>query len=71
MAERMIRTMRNVVKKAIFLAGNADWLSELSAVVNKYNKSIQHSIKMTPKQASKKMKKKYIPIFKTREENLS
>ena len=42
------------MKKKTFLAGNADWLSELSALVNKYNNSIHHSIKMTPNQASKK-----------------
>ena len=42
------------MKKPIFLAGNADWLSELSAVVNKYNNTIHHSIKMTPNQDSKK-----------------
>ena len=34
-AERLIRTIRNLLKKPVFLASNADWLSELSAVVNK------------------------------------
>ena len=34
-AERLIRTIRNLLKKPVFLAGNADWLSELSSVVNK------------------------------------
>ena len=52
-AERVIRTIRNLLKQPIVLAGNADWLSELSAVVNKYNNSICHSIKMTLNQASK------------------
>ena len=27
-AERVIRTIRNLLKKPVFLAGNADWLSE-------------------------------------------
>ena len=42
------------MKKPVFEKGNADWLSELLTVVNKYIKTIHHSIKMTPNQASKK-----------------
>ena len=38
----------------MFEKGNADWLSELSSVVKKYNNTIHSSIKMTPSQASKK-----------------
>ena len=53
-AERVIRTVRNLLKKPIFLAGNADWLSELPSVIKQYNNTIHHSIKMTPNQASKK-----------------
>ena len=53
-AERVIRTVRNFLQKPIFLAGNANWLNELSAVVNKYNNTIHSSTKMTPNQASKK-----------------
>ena len=41
------------LKKPVFPAGNADWLSELSAVVNKHNNTIHYLIKMTPNQASK------------------
>ena len=55
-AERVIRTVRILLKKPVFLAGNADWLSELSSVIKQYNKSIHHSIKMTPNQDSKKVK---------------
>ena len=58
MAERVIRTIRNLLKKPVFLAGNADWLSELLAVVQQYNNTIHHSIKMTPSQASKKSNEK-------------
>ena len=43
------------MKKAIFLAGNADWFSELPSVNKKYNTTIHHSTKMTPFQASKKL----------------
>ena len=32
-AERVIRTVRNLLKKPIFLAGNANWISELPSVV--------------------------------------
>ena len=53
-AKHVIRTVRSLFKKPVFLAGNANWLSELSAVVNTYNNTIYSSIKMTPNQASKK-----------------
>ena len=59
-AERVIRTVRNLLKKPLFLAGNADWLSELPSVIKQYNNTIHHSIKMTPNQASKKSNKKEV-----------
>ena len=59
-AERVIRTLRNLLKKPVFEKGNADWLSELSSVVNKYNNTIHNSIKMTPVQASKKVNEKEV-----------
>ena len=34
-AERVIRTLRNLLKKPVFERGNADWLSELPSVVKK------------------------------------
>ena len=59
-AERFNKTIRNLVKKPVFLAGNADWLSELPSVVKKYNNTIHNSIKMTPVQASKKSNEKEV-----------
>ena len=59
-AERAIRTLRNLLKKPVFLAGNADWLNELPAVIKQYNNTIHHSIKMTSIQASKKSKEKIV-----------
>ena len=59
-AERVIRTVRSLIKKPIFLAGNADWLSELPSVTKQYNNTIHHSIKMTPVQASKKSNEKKV-----------
>ena len=53
-AERVIKTIRNLLKKPVFEKGNADWLSELPSVIKQYNNSIHHSIKMTPIQTSKK-----------------
>ena len=64
--ERLIRTIRNLLEKLIFSAGNADCLSELSAVVKQYNNSFHHSVEMTPFQASKKSnEKKSFLISKT------
>ena len=36
-ADRVIRTIRSFLKKPVFVAGNADWLSELPSVVKKYD----------------------------------
>ena len=52
--ERFNKTLRNLLKKPVFSAGNADWLSELPSVIKQYNNTNYHSIKMTPNQASKK-----------------
>ena len=59
-AERVIGTIRNLLKKPIFLAGNADRLSELPSVIKQYNNTIHHSIKMTPVEASKKSNEKLV-----------
>ena len=56
----MIRTVRNLLKKPIFLAGEASWINELSPVIKKYNNTIHHSTKMTPIQTSKKSDEKII-----------
>ena len=52
-AERVVRTVRSLVKKPVFEKGNADWLSQLPSVIKQYNNKIHHSVKMTPVQASK------------------
>ena len=57
-AERVIRTVRNLLKKPVFEKGKADWLSELPSVIKQYNNTIDHSIKTTPVQASKKSNEK-------------
>ena len=59
-AERVIRTIRNLLKKPVFEKGNANWLSELPSVIKKYNNSFHHSMKMTPIQASKKSNEKIV-----------
>ena len=59
-AERVIRTIRNLFKKPVFLAGEASWISELSSVIKQYNNTIHSSTKMTPIQASKKINEKLV-----------
>ena len=59
-AERVIRTVRNLLKKPVFEKGNADWLSELPSVIKQYNNTIHSSTKMTPNQASKKSYEKKV-----------
>ena len=68
--ERVIRTIRNLLKKPIFLAGNADWISELPSFIKKYNNTIHSSTKMTAIQAGKKTnEKKSIEKFKNQNLN--
>ena len=55
-AERVIRSIRNLLKRPVFEKENAGWLSELTSVIKKYNNTNHHSIKMTPVQACKKRK---------------
>ena len=59
-AERVIRTLRNLLKKPVFEKGKADWLFELPSVIKQYNNTIHSSIKMTPNQASKKSNQKLV-----------
>ena len=59
-AEQVIRSIRSLLKKPIFLAGNADWISELPSVIKQYNNTIHSSIKMIPIQASKKVNEKLV-----------
>ena len=59
-AEKVIRTIRYSLKKPVFLAGNADSISELPSVIKQYNNTIHSSTKMTPNQASKKSSKKEV-----------
>ena len=59
-AERVIRTISNLLKKPVFLKGNADWLSQLPSVLKQYNNTIHSSIKITPVQASKESNEKLV-----------
>ena len=59
-AERFNRTIRNLLKKPVFLKGNADWLSQLPSIIKKYNNTVHHSTKMKPIDASKKSNEKIV-----------
>ena len=57
-AERVIRTICNLLQKSVFLSGKANWLSELPSLIKKYNITNHISTEKTPIQASKKVNKK-------------
>ena len=59
-AERVFRTIRNLLKKPVFLTGEASWINELQSVVKKYTNTIHSSTKMTPVQASKRSNDKLV-----------
>ena len=55
-----MRRIRNLLKKPVFQAGNADWMTELPSITKQYNNTIHHSIKMSPQEASKKINEKVV-----------
>ena len=59
-AERVIKTVRNLLKKPVFEKGKADWVSELPSVIKQYNNTFHHSIKMKPIDASNKSNQKLV-----------
>ena len=59
-AERVTKTLRKLLKKPVFLAGNADWSIKLQSVVKKCNKTIHSSTKMEPVDAYKKSNEKLV-----------
>ena len=59
-AERFTRTIRNLLKKPVFLKGNTEWLSELPSVFKQYNIKMHHSLKRTPIDASIKSSEKEV-----------
>ena len=52
--ERFNRTITDMLKKPIFLNGDANWINILPTIINEYNNRIHSSIKLTPIQASLK-----------------
>ena len=59
-AERVIRTVRNLLKKPVFEKGNSGWVSELPSVIKQYNNTFHHSTKMKPIDASNKPNQKLV-----------
>ena len=66
--ERVIRRIRNLFKKPVFLARKASWTNEPPSVFDKCNHTIHHSIKVTPIEAFKKSnEKKSLQISKIKD----
>ena len=59
-AERVIRTIRNLLKKPIFSEENANWISEPPSVIKQNNNTIHSSTKRTSIQASRKSNEKLV-----------
>ena len=51
-AERVNKTIRNLLKKPVFERGDSKWIDLLPIITKKYNNTFHYSIKMTPNQAS-------------------
>ena len=59
-AERVIRTVGNFLKKPLFEKGTANWISELPSVIKQNKNTIHSSVKWKPIQASKKANEKEV-----------
>ena len=58
--ERVLKTIRNFLRKPVFENGNAVWVSELSSVMKKYKNTTHSSAKNTPVQTTLQKKGKNI-----------
>ena len=59
-AERVNRTIRDLLKKPVFEKGNANWIDVLPTITKQYNNRIHTSTKLTPIQASLKKNEGYV-----------
>ena len=53
-AERLIRTIRDLLKKIVFEQADANWINILPTITKQYNNRINTSTKLSPKDASLK-----------------
>ena len=69
-AERVIGTIRNLLRKPVFKAVMGDWLSELPSNNKQSFKTVNQSIGIAPIQASKKLnEKKCLKFSKIKDKN--
>ena len=59
-SERLIRTIRDLLKKIIFEHGDGNWIDVLPTITKQYNNRIHSSTKLTPIQASLKKNEGYV-----------
>jgi len=52
MAERVIRTIKNMLYKQFIVQNNQKWYKILPETVSAYNKKVHSTIKMIPEEAS-------------------
>ena len=59
-AERLNRTIRDLLKKIVFEQGDAKWIDILPTITKQYNNKVHSSTKLTPIQASLKKNEGYV-----------
>ena len=59
-AERLNRTIRDLLKKIAFEQGDAKWIDILPTITKQYNNKVHSSTKLTPIQASLKKNEGYV-----------
>ena len=59
-AERLNRTIRDLLKKIVFERGDANWIDVLPTITKQYNNRVHSATKLTPNQASLKKNEGYV-----------
>ena len=59
-AERLNKTIRDLLKKPVFEQGDAKWIDILSTITKQYNNKVHSSTKLTPIQASLKKNEGFV-----------
>ena len=59
-AERIDKTIRNLLKRPVFEKGYVNWIDLLSVITEQYNNRVHTSTNFTPIQASLKMNEWFV-----------
>ena len=71
MAERVNKSIRDLLKKPFFEKAEGIWMDVLPTITKQYNTRVHTSTKLTPIQASKRTKDLFTIFFRRTKETLT